>query len=61
MTTIFRTKLYEIGTYRPEWSGKGSLLYHRRYFRDALSSDLKGQNPITKETPAVGCFIERQG
>ena len=46
------------------WStdlGQHRTVISEHYLRDALTSHLKGQNPTTKETPAVGCFIERQG
>jgi peroxiredoxin len=41
--------------------GQHRTIVTEHYLRDALTSHLKGQNPITKETQPVGCFIERRG
>jgi peroxiredoxin len=46
------------------WStdlGQHRAVITEHYLRDALADHLKGQIPFTRETPAVGCFIERQG
>lgn len=46
------------------WStdlGQHRSVITEHYLRDALASYVKGQTLITRETPAVGCFIERRG